>query len=260
MSVDTFFNQAEIQARDEEVKHDCDDYVERHPELKKIVSDFINQVLLEKPEDISDFAQRHFSSNSAKQNEQSPLIVCGPSGVGKGTLMKKVFAEFGSKVGLSVSHTTRSPREGEEDGKHYHFVSKETFEKQIEEGAFIEYAHVHNNIYGTSYQSVKDVVSEGKVCILEIDIQGAEKVKNSDLVPRTLYIAPPSVSELEKRLRHRGSESEEEIATRMNNAKQEMHWLESPSNVDLKVTNDSLDEAFIKVREALLNWYPQLRT
>lgn len=80
MSMETLFNQAEIRTRDEEVKHDCDDYVERHPELKKIVRDFINQVLLEKPEDISDFAQRHFSSNTAKQDEKSPLIVCGPSG------------------------------------------------------------------------------------------------------------------------------------------------------------------------------------
>ena len=129
--------------------------------------------------------------------------MCGPSGVGKGTLMKKLFAEFDGKLAVSVSHTTRRPREGEEDGKHYHFVDKETMEREIAAERFIEYAHVHNNIYGTSFKAVKDVVKSGKVCILEIDIQGVKKVKGTDLNPRVIYIAPPSIEELEKRLRDR---------------------------------------------------------
>mmetsp|Transcript_31775 Transcript_31775/g.39199 ORF Transcript_31775/g.39199 Transcript_31775/m.39199 type:complete len:225 (-) Transcript_31775:260-934(-) len=222
------------------------------------MSDFLSQILVEKPDDILKFAREYFTAYLPKPSKESPLIVCGPSGVGKGTLMKKLFAEFGVKLGMSVSHTTRAPREGEVNGEHYHFITKHDFEKQIQEGMFIEHAHVHNNIYGTSYQSVKDVVSEGKVCVLEIDIQGANNVKKSDLCPRLVYIAPPSVEELEKRLRKRDTEGEDEIQTRMNNANAEIEWLETPGNADVKIINDNVDHAYEQLKNTLFEWYPQL--
>lgn len=118
-------------------------------------------------------------------------------------MMKKLFGEFDGKLGISVSHTTRKAREGEVDGDHYHFVDKATMEEEIAKDRFVEHAHVHNNIYGTSFSAVRDVLNSGKVCVLEIDIQGVRKVRATNLSPRVLYISPPSIEELEKRLRER---------------------------------------------------------
>mmetsp|Transcript_9843 Transcript_9843/g.11221 ORF Transcript_9843/g.11221 Transcript_9843/m.11221 type:complete len:261 (-) Transcript_9843:1524-2306(-) len=258
MATNLFPNASDFSGRENSKKEEYISYVEKHPELKQIMSDFLGQVLLDKPEDILRFAKSYFQHYAPRPTKESPLIICGPSGVGKGTLTKKLFEEFGEKLGISVSHTTRAPREGEVNGKHYHFVPKEIFEKEIEEGLFIEHAHVHNNIYGTSYQSVRDVVSGGKVCVLEIDFQGAAAVKKSDLAPRVVFIAPPSLGDLEKRLRHRGTESQEEIEVRMQNAKNEIDWLDTPENTDCKIVNDDLEQAYERLKGQLMEWYPQL--
>ena len=105
------------------------------------------------------------------QPEQRPVVVCGPSGVGKGTLLNRLMAEHPEAFGFSVSHTTRQPRPGEVDGVHYHFVQKEDMEAGIQRGEFVEYAHVHSNMYGTSVKGVEDVRAAGKTCLLDIDVQ-----------------------------------------------------------------------------------------
>ena len=103
--------------------------------------------------------------------DQRPVVVCGPSGVGKGTLLNRLMAEHPESFGFSVSHTTRQPRAGEVDGVHYHFVKKEDMEAAITRGEFIEYARVHSNMYGTSVKGVEDVRAAGKTCLLDIDVQ-----------------------------------------------------------------------------------------
>ena len=140
-----------------------------------------------------------------------PIVIAGPSGVGKGTLVKKLMEKYPACFGFSVSHTTRAPRPGETHGVHYNFVSKDTMLKAIENKEFIEYAHVHSNIYGTSIAAVDKVIDEGKVCILDIDIQGVESVKKSHLKCKYLFITPPSKTDLEQRLRGRNTETEDKI-------------------------------------------------
>ncbi|KAI8109389.1 hypothetical protein M9434_000673 [Picochlorum sp. BPE23] len=179
----------------------------------------------------------------------SVLVIVGPSGVGKGTLVDKLLEGNGDKYGFSCSHTTRKPREGEQDGVHYHFTSKEDFERGIEEGKFIEYAHVHNNIYGTSFDAVKAVQQSGKCCILDIDVQGARQVRASDLSAIVVFIAPPSLEELEKRLRGRGTESEEQIQVRSTQAKVEMDSLQEKGLYDAVIVNDSVDDCFEKLKD-----------
>merc|ERR1712096_179724 len=119
-----------------------------------------------------------------------------------------------------------------EDGVHYNFVAKEQIQREIKEGRFIESAEVHGNYYGTSFGAVDRVVSEGKVCVLDIDVQGAEQVKRSPLDARTLYffVRPPSMEELERRLRERGTEAEEKIKLRLENAKKELGFSEGRLN------------------------------
>ena len=153
-----------------------------------------------------------------------PLVVAGCSGAGKGTLIAKLMAWDPEAFGFSVSHTTRAPRPGEEDGVHYHFAEVDTMKAEIEQGKFLESAHVHGNYYGTSKASVEDVQKAGKICVLDIDCQGVRSVKEANLGAKCLWVEAPSMEALEARLRGRGTETEEKIQKRMTNAQSEMDY------------------------------------
>jgi len=181
------------------------------------------------------------------------VVICGPSGVGKGTLVNQILAEYPENFGFSVSHTTRKPRPGEVNGKHYHFVGKEQMKAEIDAGKFIEHAEVHGNFYGTSIKAVKDVTQAGKVCVLDIDVQGAEQVKNSELKGKSVFvfIAPPSMEELESRLRGRGTESEEKIKTRLKNANGELAYLSKKGFWTEVFVNDDLEKTYTTLKDFL---------
>ena len=134
-------------------------------------------------------------------------------------------------------------REGEQDKVHYNFTTVDTIKKEIDEGKFIEYANVHGNYYGTSVAAVESVSSTGKICILDIDVQGVRNVKKSSLDAIYIFIAPPSMEELEKRLRGRGTETEEAVLKRIKNAKGELEY-GTDKNFDRVFTNDDLDKKF----------------
>lgn len=189
-----------------------------------------------------------------------PITFCGPSGVGKGTLIEMLMKEFPKgQFGFSVSHTTRQPRDGEKDGIHYHFTSVDAIKKEIEEKKFVEYAEVHGKYYGTSIASVQSVQSSGKICILDIDVQGVQNVKKSSLKPIYVFVAPPSMGELEKRLRGRGTEKEEDIQRRLGNAAKELAYGQEEGNFDLLLVNDNLDRTFQELVKAIKKWYPHLQ-
>jgi guanylate kinase len=133
-----------------------------------------------------------------------PVVICGPSGVGKGTLIGKLMKDFPDSFGFSVSHTTRRPREKEQDGVHYHFTQRHTMEKEISERKFLESADVHGNLYGTSWAAVDAVTNSGKTCILDIDVQGAQSVRKSPLDAIFVFIKPPYPEEAELRKRLHG--------------------------------------------------------
>lgn len=192
--------------------------------------------------------------------EPRPLVIAGPSGAGKGTLIDMLRKRFsGDQFGFSVSHTTRQPREGEVDGVHYNFSTVEQMKMEIEAGKFIEYANVHGNYYGTSFSAVTSVQSKGQVCILDIDVQGVQIVKSSTLDPYYIFIAPPSMEALERRLRGRGTESEENILKRLANAKGEMEYGQGEGNFDVYLVNDDLNEAAMALCATVMKWYPFLK-
>ncbi|XP_066950240.1 guanylate kinase isoform X1 [Macrobrachium rosenbergii] len=178
-----------------------------------------------------------------------PLVLCGPSGAGKSTLLKKLLEEFGPHFGFSVSHTTRSSRPGEENGKDYFFVSRDEMQEAIDNGEFIEHAEYSGNLYGTSKKAVDDVSGSGRICILDIDMQGVIQVKDSELHPYYLFIQPPSIEELEQRLRARGTETEESLSKRLETAKKELEYGAVEGNFDKIIINDSIDEAYEELRE-----------
>ena len=181
-----------------------------------------------------------------------PLVLCGPSGSGKSTLMKKLTEEFSEAFGFSVSHTTRQPRPGERDGVEYHFVTKELFTKLVSEGAFLEFATFSGNNYGTSRAAVEAVQEEGKICILDIDVQGVKNIKRSDLQPHYVFIKPPSKAALEERLRARRTESEQSLAKRLAAATAEMDYGDTEGNFDLVIVNDELEAAYSELRQFML--------
>ena len=180
----------------------------------------------------------------------------GPSGVGKGTLVAKLMSAFPNFFGFSVSHTTRAPRPGEENGVHYHFVNKTDMEEAIDRGEFIEYAKVHTNMYGTSVAAVEKVRSQGKICVLDIDVQGVQNVKKSSLEAKYIFINTPSMVELEKRLRGRGTETADKIKVRIDNAKAEIEFGTTEGNFDAVVVNDDLVQTFSTIVYTLQSWYP----
>ena len=168
------------------------------------------------------------------------LVLSGPSGAGKSSLINKIKEEIGDYY-FSISTTTRPKREGEIEGVHYHFVTEEEFKKDIEKDNFLEYAIVHGNYYGTSITPVKQALSEGKLVLFDIDVQGNTAVNNRlGDITTSVFITPPTLSELEKRLNGRSTDTPEVIAARMSMAKREIQRI---SEYDYVVVNDDLDEA-----------------
>ncbi len=168
------------------------------------------------------------------------LVLSGPSGAGKSSLIKKIEDQIGAYY-FSISTTTRPMREGEEEGVHYHFVSREQFEEDIEEENFLEYARVHGNYYGTSLKPVKKALKEGKLVIFDIDVQGHDAVqKRLADITTSVFVTTPTLCELKQRLNARGTDAQEIIDGRIKMAKREVQRI---SEYDYLVINDDLDEA-----------------
>jgi len=192
----------------------------------------------------------------SKHSTPRPLVLCGPSGVGKGTLLARMFKDYPEYFAKTVSHTTRQPRAGEVNGVSYHFVTREQFEADIAAGKFIEYANVHGNFYGQSIAAVEAVRAAGKICILEVDIQGAQTIRSTNLAPLYLFIQPPSVSDLETRLAGRGSETAETTKTRLETARKEMDFLGAhPTFFDHVITNDDFEACYTRLQKWLYDTY-----
>lgn len=168
--------------------------------------------------------------------DRRPLVISGPSGVGKGTLFGLLVERHPDTFTLSVSHTTRAPRPGESHGVHYHFVPHADFEDLIARDGFVEHAQFSGNRYGTSRQAIRDLEDQGKVVVLDIEMEGVKQIKASGMDARFVFVAPPSEEELEKRLRGRGTEKEESVLKRLEQAKRELEFSKTPGVHDLIVS------------------------
>ncbi|XP_034035758.1 guanylate kinase-like isoform X2 [Thalassophryne amazonica] len=222
-----------------------------------------------------------------------PVVLSGPSGAGKSTLMKRLMKDHEGVFGFSVSHTTRSPRIGEEDGKglnklpmllgatllpvadvfssedlemspplsspnesettdkDYHFTTRELMQEGIDKGNFIETAEFSGNMYGTSKAAVEDLQAKNVICILDVDIQGVKKIKETDLNPIYISIQPPSMEILEKRLRDRQTETEENLQKRLEAARIDMELSKEPGMFDVVIINDDLETAYEELKDVL---------
>ena len=174
-------------------------------------------------------------------------VLTGPSGVGKGTIVRKILDNH-SDVWLSISATTRQPRSGEIHGQHYLFLEEKDFKKIINKNGFLEWASFSNNFYGTPKETVIQKIKEGTMVLLEIELEGARQIRKSFPGALQIFLAPPDLAELEKRIRERGTESEEAIRARLEIAKRE---LIAVKEFDALVINKNIDTAFREIESLM---------
>ena len=189
--------------------------------------------------------------NGANMKECPPLgkliVLTGPSGVGKGTLMNEILNRY-PELHYSVSATTRSPRPGEINGKNYNFISRSQFEQLVTQGEFLEWAEFAGNCYGTPREAVFNQIQAGKLVLLEIELAGARQIRHTFPSALSIFILPPSFAELEKRIRGRGQDSEEAISRRLQRAEEE---IAAANEFDLKIINDDFERALNEIEKAI---------
>ena len=171
------------------------------------------------------------------------FILTGPSGVGKGTVVKEILSKD-KNIWLSISATTRKPREGEKEGENYYFLNEEKFKEMIQQNLFLEWAQFAGNYYGTPLSSVNEKIKEGFTVLLEIEVEGAKQIKEKFPNSLSIFLLPPNIAELERRIRNRGTEKEDAIKKRLFRANYEI----SVSNqFDFALTNHNVDETAKKI-------------
>ncbi len=184
-----------------------------------------------------------------QEQKNNLIIFTGPSGVGKGTIVKQVFADL-EDIEFSISCTTRAMRPGEVDKVNYFFKTKEEFEQMINDDALLEWAEFVGNFYGTPKEFVLDTLANGKDVFLEIEVQGALQVMKKFPEALSIFLVPPSIAELEKRLRTRATETEEVLQKRLKKASEEMKFIDE---FDYVITNDNLERAIESVKLLILD-------
>ena len=203
------------------------------------------------------------NSNSAQteENTERPeinkvLVVVGPSGVGKDTVMQKVFDKHPNSFKKGVTHTSRKMRQGEKEGYNYHYVTEEEFLKMKEQDKFVEFNYYNKNYYGLSKMELENQAKGDKILYVIIDINGAKNVNKAKIPANYVAILPPSEETLNERLKGRGTESEEVIKGRLETAKIELKEIEKCNFFNHKVYNNNLDEAVLDMEEFLKKTYP----
>jgi guanylate kinase len=177
------------------------------------------------------------------------LVITAPSGTGKTTIYKKVLAR-NTDLAFSVSYSTRRKREDETQGVDYFFVDKKTFQQMREDGAFLEWANVHGDLYGTEKKQIEKFLKEGRVCILDLDVQGALNVMKLFPDAVTVFIKPPNLNELDRRLQKRGTEKEKEVKRRLLNAQKELEYM---SFFQYIIVNDTVENSVKELEEIIVN-------
>ena len=199
-------------------------------------------------------------SHHKMANPPKPLVICGPSGVGKSTIIKRLTDEFPGLFGFSVSHTTRQPRNGESEGVNYYYVTRENFLSLKEKGEFIESAEFSGNMYGTSKMAIQSVQEKGQICILDIEMQGVMQIKKiPELDPNYVFVQPPSIEELERRLKERKTETEESLKKRLDTAKRELEYGANKDNFDIIIVNKDVDVASAELRAFMIGHIEELQ-
>ena len=258
---------AYLSVRKDELIQSHSDYQQQHPEIREVLNDFISSVLLHKPvssssivcsilkqNDVYVYAKEYFHPFNPTPLQYKPLILVGPSGVGKKTLVREALKKYGSLFESKKSITTREKRDGDNENSAIEFVTKEVFQKMVDENQFIEHqSKLHGHRYGTSYGELKRIKDAGKIPVIEVDVQGAIDLNKMALEGNYLFIYPPSFEELRKRIGNR-IEDEAAFKVRIADAIKQIELANNSVLFTNRLVNDKLDLAidqFFTLIEAL---------
>lgn len=252
--------QAIIDLRTEELKNLHHSYLASHPEIEQLLNDFTAEVLMHKPIDVIGFAKDYFAKFNPSPIRTKPLAVVGPSGTGKTTIITCLIQVYEGAFELSISCTTRPKLPEEQEGVDYFFITKEEFERKIQENDFIEYGEVNGQMYGTSAHTLRDIADRGKICLMDIDIQGAIRVYDSGLEFNRVFILPKNMKQLEQRMRKRGEIEENAVRSLLRQAQNDIEMARANPNLFTDVvTNDNFEVAMGELDHFILRYYEFLK-
>jgi guanylate kinase len=231
-------------------------YVDRHPELRTIMDEFVSATIAQKPNDIIKFGAKWFQSLREGQKGHPPLIITGPSGAGMSTMVKKLMTKYPQHFKKPLETTTRAPKDYETDGEDFFFVDEATFQAMIDRGDFITWSPVYENFYGMSLEAVERVVEAGKIAIMDLAIDALGKYRDTPLDIKYLFVAPPSLEVLEDRLLGAQRYNPQAIDDRLEKAPDQIERGMNSSEFDACVTNDELEPSFNDIVFQIMQWYP----
>jgi len=236
---------AYLSVRKDELIDSHSKYVADHPEIREVLNDFLSSVLLSKPDDVFVYAKEYFHPFNRAPLKYKPLILVGPSGVGKKTLIDYILLSYGDLFERKKSYTTRNKRgEGLEKGEdNFQFISNDEFQKMVANGGFIEYQKRNaGDMYGTAYAELERIKSSGKIPIIEVDVEGAIEINRQALEGNFLFIYPPSFEELRKRIGNR-IETEADFKIRIKEAIRQIELSNNSVLFTNRLVNDKLEDA-----------------
>lgn len=239
-------------------------YIESHPELHKLIDKFVTSCVASKPTDIVKFGSFFFDDLRKQGGDinanigPAPIVLCSLPGADKETLVKRLREHYPKVFACPIPHTTRNPRQGEENGVHYHFVSLVDMQEGIDKGKFADVTKAHTAYYGVSFDALKEVRSKNRVAILEVSINAVKELKESHLECKFLFISPQSVEEMVKKIRNKGTETEEKLIARTKIAKEEFEYANTEGVMDAIVKHKDNSTTFERAVKVLQGWFADL--
>jgi len=243
------------QGRDK-MKKDNEAYIERHPELRTLLDEFVVAAIANKPADLVKFGAVWFATLRREGGMgHAPLCITGPSGAGKTSLVKMLTTNYPFLFANPIETTTRTPKPEEVNGRDFHFVSEGEFQAMVERGEFVEYHPVYQNFYGVTVRAAEMIRTEGKIALFDVGVEYANKIKSSSLDSKYLFIAPPSIEDLEDRLRLSDQYNETIIAQKVEAALDELDVASEGNAYDAFIINTELEHAYAEVIYTMMGWY-----
>lgn len=241
------------------LKGENERYAEDHPELRPLLDEFLAAVIRDKPSDIVKFGCLYFNSLRASTSVgPSPLVITGPPVIGKTMFIRMLTERYPKAFGTPIVHTTRVRREGEVNGVDQWFIDKPKFDEMNSNNEFCDFYVMHTNYFATSIKAVSEVRAQGKICILDVSMEGIRKIKASDLECKYLFISPQSIEAYDSFLRKRGQDTEEKLLQKVAQCTTEMAAANVHGAFDYVLVNGDKDLAFEELIYTLQGWYPEI--